>query len=46
MRPGEALYVPFMMRHRLRNEGNEDAFIVFHLGPLAPRADIGHVDTE
>ena len=20
--------------------------IVFHLGPLAPRADIGHVDTE
>lgn len=43
---GEALYVPFMMRHRLKNEGDEDAFIVFHLGPLAPRADIGHVDTE
>lgn len=42
----EALYVPFMMRHRLRNDGDEDAFIVFHLGPLAPRADIGHVDTE
>ncbi len=45
-RAGEALYVPFMMRHRLRNEGDEEAFIVFHLGPLAPRADIGHVDTE
>lgn len=43
---GQALYVPFMMRHRLKNEGDEDAFIVFHLGPLAPRADIGHVDTE
>lgn len=46
VRAGEALYVPFMMRHRLRNEGAEEAFIVFHLGPLAPRADIGHVDTE
>jgi len=43
---GQALYVPFMMRHRLRNEGDEDAFIVLHLGPLAPRADIGHVDIE
>jgi putative monooxygenase len=46
VKAGEALYVPFMMRHRLRNEGEEDAFIVFHLGPLAPRPDIGHVDTE
>jgi putative monooxygenase len=46
VKAGEALYVPFMMRHRLRNEGDEDAFIVFHLGPLAPRADLGHVDTE
>ena len=43
---GEALYVPFLMPHRLRNAGDEDAFIVFHLGPLAPRADLGHVDTE
>jgi putative monooxygenase len=46
VKAGEALYVPYMMRHRLRNEGDEEAFIVFHLGPLAPRADIGHVDTE
>ncbi len=43
---GQALYVPFLMKHRLRNEGDEEAFIVFHLGPLAPRADLGHVDTE
>jgi putative monooxygenase len=43
---GSAIYIPFFMRHRLRNEGDEDAFVVFHLGPLAPRADIGHVDTE
>jgi hypothetical protein len=28
------------------NEGSEEVFIVFHLGPLAPRPDMGHVDTE
>jgi putative monooxygenase len=43
---GHALYVPINVRHRLTNEGDEDAFIVFHLGPLAPRPDMGHVDTE
>jgi putative monooxygenase len=43
---GEALFIPINVKHRLRNEGDEDAFIVFHLGPLAPRPDIGHVDTE
>ena len=43
---GEALYIPVNVKHRLRNEGSEDAFIVFHLGPLAPRPDAGHVDTE
>jgi putative monooxygenase len=46
VKAGEALFVPFMVRHRLRNEGDEEAFIVFHLGPLAPRPDLGHVDTE
>jgi len=40
------LFVPINVKHRLRNEGDEDAFIVFHLGPLAPRPPIGHVDTE
>ena len=43
---GEALYIPVNVKHRLKNEGEEDAFIVFHLGPLAPRPDMGHVDTE
>ena len=43
---GEALYIPVNTKHRLRNEGTEEAFIVFHLGPLAPRPDMGHVDTE
>jgi putative monooxygenase len=43
---GQALYVPMNMRHRLVNEGDEDVFIVFHLGPLAPEPHLGHVDTE
>ena len=40
------LFVPINVKHRLRNTGDEDAFIVFHLGPLAPRPPMGHVDTE
>ena len=40
------LFVPINVRHRLKNVGEEDAFIVFHLGPLAPRPPMGHVDTE
>ncbi len=43
---GQAMMVPLNMRHRLRNEGDEDAFIVFHLSPLAPEPPLGHVDTE
>ena len=41
-----ALYIPIKVRHRLKNEGNRDATIVFHLGPLAPKPEWGHVDTE
>lgn len=43
---GEALFIPIEVRHRLSNDDGEEAFIVFHLGPLAPRPDLGHVDTE
>ncbi|MBY8870329.1 cupin domain-containing protein [Micromonospora sp. PLK6-60] len=43
---GEALFVPRNVRHRLRNTGDEPAEVVFHLGPLAPRPELGHVDTE
>jgi putative monooxygenase len=43
---GEALYVPVNARHRLRNIGAERAEVVFQLGPLAPRPELGHVDTE
>ena len=43
---GEGLLVPPHVRHRLVNRGDADAALVFHLGPLAPRPEIGHVDTE
>lgn len=43
---GSGLFIPINMRHRLVNEGEEEAFIVFHLGPLAPEPHLGHVDTE
>jgi putative monooxygenase len=46
LKAGQALFIPIEVKHRLMNEGDEEAFIVFHLGPLAPRPDIGHVDTE
>jgi putative monooxygenase len=46
MRPGDALLIPPGTRHRLRNTGTTPAWCVFHLGPLAPRPELGHVDTE
>lgn len=42
----EGLLVPVNTRHRLRNCGIEQVRAVFHLGPLAPRPELGHVDTE
>ena len=44
--PDQALMIPVNMRHRFRNVGTTEARMVFHLGPLAPRPDLGHVDTE
>ncbi|MGH4002356.1 MAG: cupin domain-containing protein [Pseudonocardiaceae bacterium] len=44
--PGDSLLVPIGMRHRLVNVGDHQAHVVFHLSPLAPRPDLGHVDTE
>ena len=43
---GEGLLIPPHVRHRLVNAGSEDATLVFHLGPLAPRPELGHIDTE
>jgi putative monooxygenase len=42
----EALLVPMGVRHRLSNPGDEQALVVFHLSPLAPAPELGHVDTE
>lgn len=44
--PGDSLLVPIGVRHRLMNVGSTPAHIVFHLSPLAPRPELGHVDTE
>ncbi|MEU8087863.1 cupin domain-containing protein [Micromonospora sp. NPDC049101] len=46
MRAEEALLVPPGTRHRLRNPGTTTTTVVYHLGPLAPRPELGHVDTE
>jgi putative monooxygenase len=44
--PGEALMVPIKTKHRVENHHDEPAEVVIHLGPLAPRPELGHVDTE
>ncbi|MFE3140634.1 cupin domain-containing protein [Streptomyces scopuliridis] len=44
--PGDSLYVPIGVRHRLVNTGETTAHCAFHLSPLAPRPELGHVDTE
>lgn len=46
LRPEQALLIPINVRHRFRNVGDTPARLVFHLGPLAPRPELGHVDTE
>ncbi|GLF97868.1 cupin domain-containing protein [Streptomyces yaizuensis] len=46
MRPDQGLMIPIDVRHRFRNTGDEEVRMVFHLGPLAPRPELGHVDTE
>lgn len=43
---GSAILIPPGARHRVTNTGAAEAQLVFHLGPLAPRPDLGHVDTE
>ena len=43
---GEGAMVPVGVRHRLENVGAVPALLVFHLSPLAPRPELGHVDTE
>jgi quercetin dioxygenase-like cupin family protein len=40
------MLIPLGMRHRVANTGEVPAFLVFQLAPLAPRPELGHVDTE
>ncbi|GAA3602458.1 hypothetical protein GCM10022419_103530 [Nonomuraea rosea] len=42
----QSLLVPRNVRHRLTNVGAGEALAVFQLAPLAPRPELGHVDTE
>lgn len=42
----EAVMIPINARHRIENDGDESAFVVFQLCPLAPRPELGHVDCE
>jgi aromatase len=46
VRADEALLIPRGVRHRAVNTGTATARAVFCLAPLAPRPDLGHVDTE
>ena len=41
-----AIHIPIGVRHRIVNDGAVPAFFVFTCGPLAPRPELGHVDTE
>ncbi|ONI77907.1 cupin [Actinosynnema sp. ALI-1.44] len=43
---GESVLIPIAMRHRVVNTGARTAHLVFHLSPLAPRPELGHVDIE
>jgi putative monooxygenase len=42
----EAIMFRRGQRHRLANGGTEPAFLVYHISPLAPKPELGHVDTE
>ena len=41
-----AVHIPIGVRHRIENDTSTTAFFVFLAGPLAPRPELGHVDTE
>jgi putative monooxygenase len=41
-----AVHIPIGVRHRIVNDGPATATFVFLCGPLAPRPELGHVDTE
>jgi putative monooxygenase len=46
LKEGDSLLVPINAKHRLVNKTGAVARGVFQLAPLAPRPELGHVDTE
>jgi aromatase len=42
----EGIWIPRNVRHRVSNERDALVRAVFQLAPLAPRPELGHVDTE
>jgi putative monooxygenase len=46
LRADEGVLIPIGIRHRLANESDTTAMLVFQLSPLAPHPSLGHVDTE
>jgi putative monooxygenase len=46
LKAGEGMLIRRNVRHRLQNDYADQAFVVFSLSPLAPRPELGHVDTE
>lgn len=42
----EGVTIPINARHRVEQVGSETTTVVFHLCPLAPRPELGHVNTE
>jgi putative monooxygenase len=41
-----AVHIPIGVRHRIVNDTDQQAVFFFFCGPLAPRPELGHVDTE
>jgi len=46
MRADDALLITRGMRNRIVNKGDVPARAVFQIAPLAPKPNLGHVDTE
>jgi len=46
VRADEAVFVPKDVPHRIVNASDQPVRVVFFLTPLAPRPELGHVDTE
>lgn len=46
VRADQAVFVPRKAPHRIVNESGGEVRVVFFLSPLAPRPELGHVDTE